>query len=260
MNRPNEDVLKKAGQLLAQRRHREVIALLEHVRNQDARNAQALFLLGLSHYRENDFAAAVKSLSEAATVQPDHAEAAYYLGLAYEEQGLDGPAKTAFEKALQARPGFPPAVRKLRQHAGQAKGEQDKPVPIADRVANPSAPAPKQRRGSVRGTVASLQNWSEKGSFVLSFRLHPDGGGNPVAVELRSKKPVGHIQNGDSVEVKGGTTDGIHKVKRFKNLTTDVVVKASSSSDSSWVTVSIFVLVFLVALVLYIMAVNSTGT
>ena len=95
---------------------------------------------GIAQLKEKKYDAAIKELEEAVTINPE-AEAYYYLGYAYYENGRKGDAESrrksveCFDKAYELNPGFTPS-RFRPAESGKAKHE-----PKSTATEQPTAPA-----------------------------------------------------------------------------------------------------------------------
>jgi TonB family protein len=68
---------------------------------------------GVELYRRGDTEEAIKVLREVIKKRRDDADAWYYLGLAYKQEGWEGNAREAFENVVNLRPDFADALAKL---------------------------------------------------------------------------------------------------------------------------------------------------
>ena len=68
---------------------------------------------GIQLYQQGDSTEAIKILKEIVKKHPDDADAWYYLGLAFNSQGLFGEARPRFERLIQLRPDSADAHAKL---------------------------------------------------------------------------------------------------------------------------------------------------
>jgi len=68
---------------------------------------------GIQLYQQGDATGAIKILKEIVKNHPDDADAWYYLGLAFNSQGLFGEARPRFERLIQLRPDSADAHAKL---------------------------------------------------------------------------------------------------------------------------------------------------
>lgn len=68
------------------------------------RFAQAIYELGLLHYRQADFAEAAKRFKELSKDDPNYTESLFYLGLAAHKAGDDNEAAAAFERLAEVVP------------------------------------------------------------------------------------------------------------------------------------------------------------
>jgi TonB family protein len=68
---------------------------------------------GIQLYQQGDSTQAIKILKEIVKKHPDDADAWYYLGLAFNSQGLFGEARPRFERLIQLRPDSADAHAKL---------------------------------------------------------------------------------------------------------------------------------------------------
>jgi tetratricopeptide (TPR) repeat protein len=62
------------------------------------------FQLGLLQYTDKDYASAAKSLESAVALQPDYANAKYFLGLSYARLGENQKAVEQFKKLAETNP------------------------------------------------------------------------------------------------------------------------------------------------------------
>jgi tetratricopeptide (TPR) repeat protein len=94
--------------------------------------AQAVYELGLLHYRQTDFAAAVKEFKQLNADDPDYSESLFYLGLAAFKAGDNNEAAGAFEKLAETAP-----LLEVVNNAGAAalaKGDSEKALQWLRRV------------------------------------------------------------------------------------------------------------------------------
>ena len=86
--------------------------------------AQAIYELGLLHYRQADFAEAAKRFKELSKEDPNYTESLFYLGLAAYKAGDNNEAASAFERLVGVAP-----MLEAMNNAGAAllaKGESEK--------------------------------------------------------------------------------------------------------------------------------------
>lgn len=76
-------------------------------------NPNSLFVLGRLKFSQRKYDEAIDAFSRAAKLDPQNAQAQYYLGLTLGEKGLRGPAETALRKAIQIDPAFGDAHNSL---------------------------------------------------------------------------------------------------------------------------------------------------
>jgi tetratricopeptide (TPR) repeat protein len=94
--------------------------------------AQAVYELGLLHYRQTDFAAAVKEFKQLNAGDPDYSESLFYLGMAAFKAGDNNEAAGAFEKLAETAP-----LLEVVNNAGAAalaKGDSEKALQWLRRV------------------------------------------------------------------------------------------------------------------------------
>ncbi len=100
-------------------------AIQEYERAGDGgRFTQAIFELGLAHYRQAEFDEAVKRFKELSTDDPVYSESLFYTGLAAYKAGNNNEAAAAFEKLAEKAP-----LLEVLNNAGAvalAKGESEK--------------------------------------------------------------------------------------------------------------------------------------
>jgi len=96
------------------------------------RFAQAIYELGLLHYRQADFAEAAKRFKELSKDDPNYAESLFYLGLAAHKAGDNNEAAAAFERLIEVVP-----LLEAMNNAGAAllaKGENEKALLLLRRA------------------------------------------------------------------------------------------------------------------------------
>jgi len=96
------------------------------------RFAQAIYELGLLHYRQADFAEAAKRFKELSKDDPNYAESLFYLGLAAHKAGDNNEAAAAFERLIEVVP-----MLEAVNNAGaalMAKGENEKALQLLRRA------------------------------------------------------------------------------------------------------------------------------
>jgi tetratricopeptide (TPR) repeat protein len=116
-------------------------AIQEYERaGEGGRFSQAIYELGLLHYRQADFAEAVKELKQLGSDDPDYSESLFYLGLAAYKAGDNNEAAASFEKLAEKAP-----LLEVLNNAGAAalaKGENEKALHLLRRaLANSPADA-----------------------------------------------------------------------------------------------------------------------
>ena len=96
------------------------------------RFAQAIYELGLLHYRQADFDEAAKRFKELSKDDPNYAESLFYLGLAAHKAGDNNEAAAAFERLIEVVP-----MLEAVNNAGAAllaKGENEKALQMLRRA------------------------------------------------------------------------------------------------------------------------------
>jgi predicted O-linked N-acetylglucosamine transferase (SPINDLY family) len=102
---PPAALLQQAVQWLQQGEALRAEALLQQVLRSDARNFDALHLLGLSHLRRKEHRAALDWLERAAALQPGFAPLHNNMGIAQRELGDAQAALACYDRALALQPG-----------------------------------------------------------------------------------------------------------------------------------------------------------
>ena len=77
---------------------------------------------------------AVKNYKTALKIQPDMAEAHYFLGKIYVEQNQFEPAEKAFQKVIEIQPSFHRAYERLAHLYGQKGSRINKAVTLAEKA------------------------------------------------------------------------------------------------------------------------------
>lgn len=127
------------------------------VLERDAQNGSALYLLGVVYAAEHDSKRALqyfRQAGEAAQLRGGDAETQYRLGLAYRGLGMDASAELAFERAVDARPGYAFALTALgwlRYNRGDRAGAEE----AWRRAAEGSGPAAEDARSSMASVLAA---------------------------------------------------------------------------------------------------------
>ena len=102
-----------ASNLMLQCRHREAVALLEHVTSLQPQSAEACYNLGGALNALGKFERAAQCFEKALELRPDFAEAPSSLGNALAAAGRLDEAELAYRRALALRPDFAEAVYNL---------------------------------------------------------------------------------------------------------------------------------------------------
>ncbi len=108
-------------------------SLLEYERDAGAGHyAPAIYHLGLLHYRQQDYAEAVKRFKELTKDDPHYLESLFYLGLASYSLGDIKQSAEAFEKLIEPMP--LPAVLNNAGAMMAARGESARAIPVLQRA------------------------------------------------------------------------------------------------------------------------------
>jgi len=103
---PLDEMLKQAAALYQAGRLNEVETLCQKVLGLDAKNFEALRMLGLGQIKRQQIQAGMSLLRQALEVRPGHAETLYELGRALYMNGQTPAALECFEQALNSNPGY----------------------------------------------------------------------------------------------------------------------------------------------------------
>jgi tetratricopeptide (TPR) repeat protein len=85
------------------------ISKLEAILKKTPKDANALFLLGVAHFKKKDWNAAVTPLLQVVELTPNFAAAHYYLGICYQQQKELPKALEYYQKAMDLDPSNPDA-------------------------------------------------------------------------------------------------------------------------------------------------------
>jgi len=97
--------VKEASAFLRRRDPDGALALLKGVLDKDPKDANALFLMGVSYGQKEMHREAVEALSRVVELTPTFAPAHFELGLRHQQRGDSAQALAAYEKALALEPG-----------------------------------------------------------------------------------------------------------------------------------------------------------
>jgi tetratricopeptide (TPR) repeat protein len=150
-------------------------AIQEHERaGAGGRFSQAIYELGLLHYRQADFAEAVKELKQLGSDDPDYSESLFYLGLAAFKAGDHHESVAAFEKLAEKAP-----LLEVLNNAGAAAlsaGENEKALHLLRR-ATANSPNDLTYRFNYGYAAWRTQKYAEAAEHLrVAVKAHPRDG------------------------------------------------------------------------------------
>jgi tetratricopeptide (TPR) repeat protein len=114
----DENRHREAKDLVSKGRFNEALSILNKSKQESAKDPEAFYLLGVTHFRLGDFSAAESEMRKAISLDPSRADAFYYLGLAAERQMRKDDALKAYKTALA----LDPTMQKAREKVGELSG------------------------------------------------------------------------------------------------------------------------------------------
>jgi hypothetical protein len=238
--------LAQAWEFLREGRLPESEAAFKRVIELSVDVTQGLCGLGIIQLMRADYSGAAVLFQNWLRLDPQNANAYYYLGEAWEKQNLPDAALALFKKALAIDPTHGGAQQKLGISSTQGASHADvrNPKPPQQNTVSGSLPEKKRdaplgsqnresKAGFIHGRVTSMQQRIEGLTIVRDFRLErraPDGTVlPPLAIQLRSSRYTGFegsILNGDELEVAAHHKPaGTLQVDEVLNLTSNAVVR-----------------------------------
>jgi tetratricopeptide (TPR) repeat protein len=207
-----------------------------------AQQSDAMYGLGFIYYKKRDLTSAEYWFNEQLKVDPRSQNSLYFLGEIAASRHNNSAAVSFFTKVLTLNPRHASALRRLTQVAGAMEVDVIAPeirrasipqsgLPVAPAAPPRPAARPRYAPSSSRSTIGIAQqvrlqavpfNGQPASKQSLTFRVavmdrngHPQG---TIAVEMRSFRIQGNVENGDWVEIYKVSRSG--KVTSFRNLST----------------------------------------